>query len=97
MNITKIEKDSNTGAYKIMTSDDMISVSDVNHLLEIVAMPRYPNRTGDDELDSFVCPVCNHELITLEEIGFTDTPNYCPNCGQALQWKQAYKHGYIVK
>ena len=97
MNIMKIEKDSITHAYKIMTSDDMVSVHDVNHMLELVAMQKYPNRTGDDDFDSYVCPTCNHELITLEEIGFVDTPNYCPNCGQALEWKQAYERGYIAK
>ena len=32
-----------------------------------------------------------------EEIGFVDTPNYCRNCGHALEWKQAYERGYIVE
>lgn len=97
MNTMKIEKDPITRAYKIMTSDDTVSVCDVNRMLELVSMSKYPNRTGDDDFDSFVCPTCNHELISLEEIGFVDTPNYCPNCGQALEWKHAYKHGHIVE
>lgn len=97
MNIMKIEKDPNTRAYKIMTSDDIVSVRDVNRMLELVAMPKYPNRTGNDDLSSYVCPTCNHELVTLDEIGFVDTPNYCSNCGQALEWKNAYEHGYIVE
>ena len=51
-----------------------------------------------DDLDNnFKINYLSKTSETLEEIGFVDTPNYCPNCGQALEWKQAYERGYIVE
>lgn len=47
---------------------------------------RKPLAEGDNESDYYLCPTCNgiladHELEWGEEV-----PNYCPKCGQKLDW-----------
>lgn len=56
----------------------------------------YPNRTGDDDMDNFICPTCNNVVGYLDD--FTEEqPNYCSRCGQRLTWKNAYNRGKIVR
>lgn len=59
--------------------------------LEEKQIPKEPNYEGDgyDDngeivYDTAYCPSCEHEF----EVDY-DTPDYCPNCGQALDWSNA--------
>lgn len=38
---------------------------------------------GNPVFDYGECPGCGHGI---EEVDFGNTPNYCPQCGQALDW-----------
>lgn len=56
--------------------------------LEEKQTPKVPNYEGDGYdgngkivYDTAYCPNCEHEF----EVDY-DTPDYCPNCGQALDW-----------
>ena len=55
-------------------------------------IPKKPMGSGDRPHDwngywivFFVCPVCKNE-VQSESMGDEYTHNYCPNCGQALDW-----------
>ena len=39
---------------------------------------------GNDVYVSAYCPICKHEF----EIGQDDWMNYCPKCGQKLDWSE---------
>lgn len=49
--------------------------------------PDYEGDGYDDDgnliYDTAYCPYCRHEF----EIDY-DTPNFCPECGQALDWSE---------
>ena len=49
-----------------------------NELVER-ATPKKPY-LQDDEDDILLCPTCNEDFID------NHISNYCPNCGQALDW-----------
>ena len=85
-----------------MNIDRIIEILDpsdemVNESREIVRkaigklIPRKPTYEGDgygDDgnliYDTAYCPICNHSF----EYGINDwESNYCPNCGQALDWE----------
>lgn len=55
---------------------------------------KVPNRTGDDEMDEFICPRCGHTIGFLE---YDEKANYCYMCGQKLSWKNIFQNGKIVK
>lgn len=64
--------------------------------LEKLLTAKYPNRTGNDDMDDYVCPSCNHFLMSIDDF-LEEKPNYCSNCAQKLLWKDAFSNGKIVK
>ena len=65
--------------------------------LERLLTAKYPNRTGNDDMDSYICPSCNHYLKSIDDFLGFENPNYCSNCAQKLLWKDAFSNGKIVK
>lgn len=65
--------------------------------LEKLLTAKYPNRTGNDDMDDYVCPSCNHFLRSIDDVLEYEKPNYCSNCAQKLLWKDAFSNGKIVK
>lgn len=62
-----------------------------NELTKIEALkkqiPKKPT-FGYDEQDYIGCPNCNYELETMDAYSdYFDHYNYCPECGQALDWR----------
>jgi DNA-directed RNA polymerase subunit RPC12/RpoP len=57
-------------------------------------LAKVPNRTGNDEMDSYICPTCGYELAMLDEYF---EPRHCECCGQKIDWKNAYDRGKIIK
>lgn len=55
-----------------------------------------PNRTGDDDMDEYICPNCCHYLSSLDYYEISHI-HFCSNCGQKLDWKDAFNRGRIVK
>lgn len=90
--------DYNKNTFTLNTNKQYISVNEVNEIINkwFNQNRDYPNRTGDDEMDVYVCPKCGHYLISLEEYSEIK-PNFCSNCGKALNWKDVYKFGKIVE
>lgn len=64
--------------------------------LEKLLAAKYPNRTGNDDMDDYVCPSCNYFLMSIDDY-LEEKPNYCSNCAQKLLWKDAFSNGKIVK
>ena len=48
-------------------------------------IPKKPDFYGDSEDGKMLCSSCGEDLWDLKECGF----NYCPYCGQALDWEEA--------
>lgn len=94
----KIVFDYNKNTFVLDTNSEHISVNEANGIINkwFNQNRDYPNRTGDDEMDVYVCPKCGHYLISLEEY-FEIKPNFCSNCGKALNWKDVYEFGKIVE
>lgn len=64
--------------------------------LEKLLVAKYPNHTGNDDMDDYVCPSCNYFLMSIDDY-LEEKPNYCSNCAQKLLWKDAFSNGKIVK
>lgn len=65
--------------------------------LERLLTAKYPNRTGNDDMDSYICLSCNHYLKSIDDFLGFENPNYYSNCAQKLLWKDAFSNGKIVK
>lgn len=55
---------------------------------QVAKIPEYEGDGYDDDgnliHDTAYCPYCRHEF----EVDY-DTPNFCPECGQALDWSES--------
>lgn len=49
------------------------------------AIPQQVLWDGSDEQDFVRCPACKTILGTYENLNYFGKPNYCENCGQALE------------
>lgn len=74
---------------KLKTKMALMSPTDLSKEGAVV-----PNRTGDDKMDVWKCPICNHSLMNIYD---SEKPNYCSKCGQILDWDDAAHRGTIVK
>ena len=82
------------------TTHITLSIKDIQFIInkynEYIKNARYPNRTGDDEQDEYICPNCNHIVGYLDDWN-SENPNYCSKCGQKLNWNDAFKNGKVVE
>lgn len=72
----------------IKTLQELVDKSDYYKALEEKAMPKKPDYEGDGYdnkgdmvYDTWICPNCNERY----EVDYDDY-DYCPKCGQALDW-----------
>ena len=54
-------------------------------------------RTGNDSMDDFICPICKNYLLVVEEFTFVDKlPNFCSDCGAKLSWDKPFDSNNVV-
>ncbi len=78
---------------RTLSEDKQLSLDVRNALLQgetalkkqVAKIPEYEGDGYDDDgnliYDTAYCPYCRHEF----NVDY-DTPNFCPECGQALDW-----------
>lgn len=79
---------------RMLSEDKQLSCDVRNAILQgetalkkqVAKYPEYEGDGYDDSgnliYDTAYCPYCRHEF----EVEY-DTPNFCPECGQALDWR----------
>lgn len=50
-------------------------------------IPKKPLEEGNGMSDYYFCPICNGILSDHDLKWGEEAPNYCPNCGQAIDWR----------
>lgn len=49
-----------------------------------------PNRTGDDDMDEFLCPNCGGSLLHMDCLYVEEKPNFCSRCGTKINWNERF-------
>lgn len=65
-----------------LTNEEREFLNDLNNRIT----PKQVDKTGDDDMDFYICPNCKKELVAIDSIDYYETDNYCSHCGQALSW-----------
>ena len=45
-----------------------------------------PNRTGDDDMDEYLCPRCGGGLAQLDNYWAQESIQFCNHCGTKIDW-----------
>ena len=58
----------------------------------------YPLRTGDDDMDEFICPMCHSSLAGMDwyELNVDQNNKYCSHCGCKLNWSDKFNEKYRI-
>ena len=54
-------------------------------------------RTGNNQMDDFICPICRNYLLVVEDFNYTvKLPNFCSDCGMKLNWNKPFDSNNVI-